>query len=257
MKNRTKQMLREGKQTCGGWLTMGSDVAAEIMAQVGFDWICIDTEHGHGGFQETRHQLQAISTANITPIVRVPWNDLVSIKKTLDLGAQGLIIPWINTKEQAEQAVRYCKYPPEGIRGFAGGTRIWRYGFDDDYLQTVNDEILIAIQIETREAINNLKEIVNIPGIDVIFVGPGDLSFSLGCPLDFENPDHQEAMKTIETVAKNAGIPLGTISAGDNEYLAQMYERGYQFVAVCCDMELMGTAAKNQFKKVKADMLKR
>lgn len=256
MKNRTKQMLREGKQTCGAWLTMGSDVAAEIMAQIGFDWMCIDTEHGHGSFSETRHQLQAISTTDATPIVRVPWNDLVYIKKTLDLGAQGLIIPWVNTKEEAEQAVHFCKYPPAGVRGFAGGTRIWRYGFDDEYLQMVNDEILIVVQIETQEAIRNLKEIVTVPGIDVIFIGFADLSYSLGCPLDLDHPTHKEAMKTIETIAKNAGIPLGTIVAGNNEYLAQMYERGYQFVAVCCEMELMSTAAKQQFKKVKSEFLK-
>jgi 2-keto-3-deoxy-L-rhamnonate aldolase RhmA len=256
MKNMTKQKLRKGEQTCGAWLTMGSDLVAEVMAEVGFDWICIDTEHGHGSFQELRHQLQALAGTATTPIVRVPWNDLVSIKKTLDLGAHGLVIPWVNTREQAEQAVRACKYPPAGVRGFAGGTRIWRYGFDDDYLHTVNDEILIALQIETREAISNLADIVSVPGVDVIFVGPGDLSFSLGCPLDFEHPDHRAAMTTIETTAQQAGLPLGTISAGDNEYLAQLYERGYQFVATCCDLELLRSAAIQQLHTVQTEFLR-
>ena len=256
MKNRTKELLREGKQTCGGWLAMGDDVAAEIMTQVGFDWIVVDNEHGHGDFQDTRHQFQAICTTETTPLVRVPWNDLATLKKVLDLGTQGVIVPWVNTKEEAEQVVRYCKYPPEGIRGYAGGTRAYRYGADEEYLQTVNDELLIAVQIETHEAVKNIKEIVNVSGIDVIFVGPADLSFSLGCPMNYEHPAHIEAMKIIETATKNAGVWLGTAVVGNNEYLAKMYERGYQFVAVCCDMVLLTNATKQQFQLVKQKMMK-
>ena len=254
MKNTTKQMLQDGKQTCGAWLTSGSDVIAEAMSQVGFDWICIDTEHGHGDSRETRTQLQGIGTTSTTPIVRVAWNDLVVIKKILDLGAQGLILPWVNSKDEAEQAVSYCKYPPEGIRGYAGEVRGARYGFDHDYLQTANNEVLIAVQIETREAVQNIEKIVQVPGIDVIFVGTWDLSFSLGCPLDFNHPDHRKAMLRIETAAKEAGKTLGTIT-GNVQDLAKFYDRGYQFVGVCIDMVLLLNAAKTQLHKVRTELL--
>ena len=255
MKNRTKQKLLEGKPTCGMWLSSGSDAAAEAMAQVGFDWMCVDTEHGQGDFQETRSQLQGIGTSPTTPIVRVPWNDLVAVKKILDLGAQGVILPWVNTREQAVYAVNACKYPPDGIRGYAGGNRADRYGFDKEYLQTANEEILIALQIETREAVQNIEDIVRVPGVDVIFVGPWDLSFSLGCPLNFDHPDHREAMRKIETVTKEAGKILGTIT-GDLQDLGKYYDRGYQFVAVGVDMYFLINAAKTQLHRVRTELLK-
>jgi len=255
MKNITKQLLWDGKQTCGAWLTSGSDIIAEAMAQIGFDWICIDTEHGPGDSRETRTQLQGIGTTPTTPIVRVAWKDLVAVKKILDLGAQGLIFPWINSKEDAEQAVSYCKYPLEGIRGYAGEVRGARYGFDGDYLQTANNEVLIAVQIETREAVQNIEDIVQVPGIDVIFIGPWDLSFSLGCPLNFNHPDHREAMLRIETAAKEAGKTLGTI-AGDIKDLFKFYDKGYQFVGVGIDMVLLLNAAKDQLHKVRTELIK-
>lgn len=255
MKNTTKQMLREGKKTCGAWVSTGSDIVTEAMAEVGFDWICIDTEHGPGDFRETRAQLQALSTTPTTPIVRVAWNDMVMVKKILDIGAQGLILPWVNTKAQAEQAVNACKYPPAGLRGYAGEVRGARYGFDRDYLQTANDEILIALQIETREAVQNIEEIVQVPGIDVLFVGPWDLSFSLGCPLNFDHPDHRQAMLRIETVAKEAGKILGTIT-GNLQDLKKFYDKGYQFVATCIDITFLINAAKNQLHQVRTELLK-
>ncbi|MCP4398643.1 MAG: hypothetical protein GY801_15265, partial [bacterium] len=167
MKNTSKHLLKEGKHTCGLWLISGSDIVTEAMAQIGFDWLCIDTEHGSGDFQETRAQLQGIATSATTPIVRPAVNDITVIKKILDLGAQGVIVPWVNTQEEAEYAVRACQYPPVGIRGYAGGTRADRFGLDREYLQTANDEILIAVQIETREGVQNIKEIVQVPGVDV------------------------------------------------------------------------------------------
>ncbi len=255
MKNRTKQLLKEGKHTCGLWLILGSDMVAEAMAQVGFDWLCIDTEHGAGDFQETRAQLQSIATSSTTPIVRPAVNDFTMIKKALDIGAHGLIVPWVNTKEEAEAVVQACKYPPDGLRGYAGGIRADRFGADTDYLHTANEELLIAIQIETREAVQNIEEIVQVPGIDVIFIGPWDLSFSLGCPLDFDHPDHRAAMQRIETAAKAAGKVLGTVT-GDLNDLATYYERGYQFVAIGLDTGLLINAAKSQLHNVR-DVLNR
>lgn len=250
MKNRTKHLLKEGKQTCGLWLISGSDTVAEAIAQIGFDWLCIDTEHGLGDFRETRAQLQGIATSPATPIVRPPVNDLTAIKKHLDLGAQGVIIPWVNTKEESEYAVRACHYPPAGIRGYAGGVRADRFGTDSGYLQTANDELLIAVQIETREGVQNIEEIVEVPGVDVIFIGPWDLSFSLNCPLDFSHPDHRAAMQRVETAAKAAGKILGTVT-GDMQELKKYYERGYQFVALGLEMNLFINAAKTQLHNVR------
>jgi 4-hydroxy-2-oxoheptanedioate aldolase len=180
---------------------------------------------------------------------------MVMVKKILDLGAQGVILPWVNTREQAEYAVQACKYPPEGIRGYAGGTRADRYGFDSDYLQTANEEILIAVQIETREAVQNIQDIVQVPGVDVIFVGPWDLSFSLGCPLNFDHPDHREAMHKAERVTKEAGKILGTIT-GDLQDLAKYYDKGYQFVAVGVEMYFLINAAKAQLSRVRSELLR-
>jgi 2-keto-3-deoxy-L-rhamnonate aldolase RhmA len=252
MKNTTKHLLQEGKQTCGLWLTSGSDTVAEAMAQVGFDWLCIDTEHGNGDFRETRAQLQGIGTSATTPIIRPAVNDFTAIKKMLDLGAQGLVLPWVNSREEAEYAVRACQYPPDGIRGFAGQIRADRFGADPAYLHTANAELLIAVQIETREAVQNIEEIVKVPGVDVIFIGPWDLSFSLGCPLDFEHPDHRAAMQRVEKTAKAAGKVLGTVTS-DLRDLAKYYERGYQFVAIGVEMGLLLNAARTQLQRVKEE----
>lgn len=250
MHNKTKHLLKEGKQTCGLWLISGSDAVTEAIAQLGFDWLCVDTEHGVGDFRETRAQLQGIATSTTTPIVRPAVNDLTAIKKLLDLGAQGLVIPWVNTKAEAEYAVRACRYPPAGIRGYAGGIRADRFGADAEYLQTANEELLIAVQIETREGVQNIEAIVEVPGVDVIFIGPWDLSFSLGCPLDFSHPDHRAAMQRVETAAKAAGKILGTVTGSIND-LKTYYERGYQFVAIGLELNLLINAARMQLQTIR------
>ena len=256
MKNRTKHLLLDGRQTCGLWLTSGSGIVAEAMAQLDFDWLCVDTEHGSGGYQDARAQLQGIATSGTTtPIARPAVNDLTAIKKILDLGAQGVIVPWVNSKEEAEYVVQSCLFPPQGVRGYAGGVRADRFGMDAEYLETVCDELLIAVQIETREAVQHIDEIVQVPEVDVIFIGPWDLSFSLGCPLDFAPPDHRAAMQRVESAAKNAGKILGTVT-GDLKALETYYERGYQFVAIGLEMGLLQNAVKTQLKTVQENFLK-
>ena len=254
MKNRTKQLLKEGKQTCGLWLTSGSGIVSEAMAQLGFDWLCVDTEHGSGGYEDARAQLQGISTSAATPIARPAVNDFTAIKKILDLGAQGVIVPWVNSKEEAEYVVQSCLFPPRGLRGYAGGVRADRFGADSEYLSSVNEELLIAVQIETRDAVQNIDEIVQVSDVDVIFIGPWDLSFSLGCPLDFEHPEHRAAMQRVESAAKAAGKILGTVT-GDLKDLETYYERGYQFVAIGLEMGLLLNAAKDQLNTVREHFL--
>ena len=149
-KNRVKQLLHSGKPTLGSWIQIGHPDVAEIMANMGFDWLVLDNEHGPYSTETTQLLIQAMSSTDTVPIVRVPWNDMVEIKRALDIGAYGVVIPMVNSKEEALHAVRACKYPPTGLRG-VGPRRASRYGLDmKEYLRQANDEILIVIQIETQ-----------------------------------------------------------------------------------------------------------
>lgn len=240
--NRVKRQLKAGKKTAGAWAQLCSPLATEILSRGGFDWILIDMEHAPGDVLTLVSQCQAMAEAGAVPIVRSPWNDLVWIKRILDAGAYGVMIPSINTREQAVAAVRACKYPPAGVRGIAGSPRAAGYGRDTaNYLKRANDEILVILQVETPEAIQNLEEIGKVPGVDMLFIGPMDLSTSMG---HFGNPGHPEvqaAIATIEAKAKAIGVPLGTISAGWEQAKA-LYDRGYQLITLLSDSVLISKA---------------
>src|SRR5574341_586816 len=179
--NHVKRALREGRPTAGSWLHLCSVISAEIMSRAGFDWLLIDMEHGHGDYQMLLGQLQAIEGCPVIPIVRVQWNDPAVVKRVLDLGAYGVMVPWVGSRAEAEAAVRATKYPPEGVRGIAGSHRASGYGrHAAEYWKRANEEILVVVQIETRGALAEIGEIVRVPGIDVVFVGPADLSAALG-----------------------------------------------------------------------------
>ena len=233
--NRVKRMLKEGKKTAGAWAQMASPLTAEILAQAGFDWLIIDMEHGPGDILTLVTQLQAMQGTDAVALVRAPWNDFVSIKRILDTGVHGLLIPYVNTKEEVEEAVRACKYPLEGIRGVAGSPRAQGYGQNVlDYLQRANDEILIITAVETPVAVENLDEILSVDGLDGIFIGPMDLATNMG---HLGNPKHrevQEAITVIESKVLAAGKVLGTI-AGTWEQAHVLYDRGYQLVMLMAD----------------------
>ena len=162
---------------------MCSPLSAECLARGGFDWILIDMEHAGGDILTLMSQCQAIAAAGTgaVPFVLVPWNDLVWIKRILDAGAYGLMIPYVNTKEEAVRAVQACKYPPQGFRGIAGSVRAAGYGRDTaQYLKRANDEIFVMLQVETPQAIENLEEIAKVPGVDALFIGPMDVDRSIG-----------------------------------------------------------------------------
>jgi len=169
-KNRVKKLLKEGKKTSGAWLQIASPFTAEIMGRAGFDWLLIDMEHGPGNILTLVSQLQAISGTDTCALVRTPWNDFVAIKRILDTGVHGLLIPYVNTREEAEAAVRACRYPPDGIRGVAGSPRAQGFGQNvQDYLKNANDEILLITAVETPEAVANLDQILTVEGVDGIF----------------------------------------------------------------------------------------
>ena len=249
--NRVKQMIKAGKKTAGAWAQLCSPIATEILARGGFDWVLIDMEHAPGDLMTLVGQFQAVAAAGTgtLPFVRVPWNDLVWIKRILDAGAYGLMIPYVNTKEEAVRALQACKYPPQGFRGIAGSPRAAGYGRDTgNYLKRANDEVFVMLQVETTQAIDNMEAIATVPGLDAFFIGPMDLSTSMG---HFGNPAHPEVQAAIakaEAKAKALGIPLGTISGGWDQAKG-LYDRGYQLITLISDSVLLSKAGAETMAK--------
>lgn len=249
MENKIKSLLKQGKQTAGAWLQMTSPFSAEIMARAGFDWLIVDMEHAPGDFLNLASQLQAMGEAGCVPFVRAPWNDPVAIKRILDTGVMGVLIPYVNTAEEAKNAVAACKYPPEGIRGLAGSTRAAYFGQNSmDYLKDANDEILVIIAVETGEAIDNLDEILAVEGLDGIFIGPMDLATSMGYFGDPSHPEVQQAIATVEKKTLKAGKYLGTIG-GSWEQAKEKYDRGYQFLMLMSDSVDLAKLAGRTFAR--------
>jgi 2-keto-3-deoxy-L-rhamnonate aldolase RhmA len=247
--NPVKRMIKAGKKTAGAWAQLCSPIATEILGRGGFDWILVDMEHAPGDVLTLVSQFQALGGTGAVPIVRVPWNDLVWIKRILDAGAYGLMIPYVNTKDQAMAAVQACKYPPAGNRGIAGSPRAAGYGRDTaGYLKRANDEIFVMLQVETPQAIDNLEEIAKVPGVDTLFIGPMDLSTSMGHFGNPAHPDVQAAIATVEAKAKKLGMPLGTIS-GSWEQAKALYDRGYQLITLMSDSVLLSKAGADTMAK--------
>jgi 2-dehydro-3-deoxyglucarate aldolase len=223
MKNILKEKLRRGDDVIGTFVTLPHPDVTEVLSRMGFDWLLIDGEHAATGLETMTVMLQAMNGSNCTPIVRPQWNDMVVIKRILDLGAHGVLVPWVNTKVQAEYAVRACKYPPQGLRGY--GPR--RAGlFDPDYVYTANNEIMVIVQIETRQAVNNVDEILSVDGVDACYIGPFDLSFSYGLALpDWNNAEYLAAFDRVLEAAGKAGKPAGMFAVSDNIHWAK--EKGF------------------------------
>ena len=249
--NRVKQLLKEGKFTCGSWVSLCSPIGAEVMGLCGFDWLLIDMEHGAGDYQTLLGQLQALAAAGETvPFVRVQANDPVVIKRVLDLGAWGVMVPGVRSVAEARAAVAAVKYPPQGIRGLAG-VRGGSYGQDPDYVRQANEEIMVILQIETREAIAEIDAILDVPGIDVAFLGPNDLSGDMGHVGQWDHPEVLEAIAKLEAAAEKRNIPLGTISR-DWEAAQACLDKGYRLQALMGDIPLLISSAKgivSQFRE--------
>jgi len=229
VKNPLKEKLRRGEAVIGTFVEIGHPDVTEWLSHLGFDWLLLDAEHAPTGFETLQRMMQAMNGTGCVPIVRPEWNEPVVIKRVLDLGAYGVLIPWVNSKEEAENAVKFCRYPPEGIRGF--GPR--RAGmFDPEYYQTANEELLIAVQIETEEALKNLDEILSVPGIDACYIGPWDLSVSLGfgVPPNWNEPRYLAAFDRVLEAAKRHGKPAGMFTTIDN--IEWALEKGFKFNTV-------------------------
>jgi 4-hydroxy-2-oxoheptanedioate aldolase len=236
--NSFKQALREGKPQIGLWSSLCSNIAAEVLARSGFDWILVDTEHAPNELSGVLSQLQAMACGPVTPVVRPAWNDLVLIKRFLDIGAHNLLIPYVQTVEEARAAVAATRYPPSGVRGVAVVHRSNQYGGVSDYYSRINDEICVIVQIETRQALQNLDAIAALEGIDGLFIGPSDLSAALGHLGHSNHPEVrsaiEDAFRRIRKAGKAPGI-LAPVEADARHWLAQ----GCTVLAVGSDLGLL------------------
>lgn len=242
MKNRVKERLKQGLPAVGNWINIPSPAVAEILAAHGMDWLLIDTEHSPIDYETMEDILRALRGTEVVPLVRVAGNDPVLIKKALDRGAMGVLVPLVNSAEEAAVAVAAAKYPPQGIRGVAG-TRASRYGADlRAYFDAWNEEVLVAVQVETRQALEQVEAIAAVPGVDVLFVGPNDLSANLGVFQQWDHPTFQEAIDRVLAAAGQHGIAAGYMATDSASVLGKI-EEGFRFVAAGSDTRLLGAAA--------------
>ena len=235
---------RRGEQTIGCWLSLANTYTAEAIARLGFDWVCIDLQHGMVDYTDLRGMLPAISNTDTTPLVRVPWNEPYEIMKVLDAGAWGVIVPMINNREEAERAVAACRYPPDGQRSF--GPMRAALASRMSYAKNANSQIACLAMIETRQGIDNLEEIVSTPGLDGIYIGPADLALALGLPPtgDQPQPEHLEVVKRILAACQQQGIAAG-IHTSSLEYTQKYLELGFHFVTLGSESgHMMKNAAK-------------
>lgn len=253
--NIVKKALKKGKITIGSWITIGHTVVAEIMANAGFDWIVVDMEHSVITIDVAQQLIQIIEGCGVVPLVRVGENNPNLIKRVMDAGAYGVVIPMINTKEHAESAVKAVKYPPIGTRG-VGLARAQRYGFNfDEYAATINKESLVIVQIEHIDAVNNLDSILSVEGIDGCIIGPYDLSGSLGMPGNFNHPDIFGALKRVEEVCKEKRVALGMhIIQPDHKLVVKKVSEGYSFLAFSLDILFLGTICREEMARLRREL---
>ena len=247
--NTLKERLQRGETTIGAWVNFGSPDAAEILAHMGLDWLVFDTEHGPWSMETVQRQIQATAGTDIVPLVRVAWNDAVMIKRALDIGAYGVVVPWVNNRAQAEQAVRASRYAPEGIRG-CGPRRCAKYGLErEEYVAVANELVMVIAQVETQKAVDNLADICSVEGIDAVFVGPSDLACSLGLKGDKRHPRNLQTITRILEVGKAHNTPVGIYGLGP-EHIEEHIRQGFQFVVVGSDMSLMMHGLRDIFKRM-------
>jgi len=244
MANKVKEMWAANKAVVNGWLAIPSAFSAEMYAQCGWDSVTVDMQHGVQDYQSCVACFQGMQPHNVTPMVRVPWLEPGIIGKVLDAGAYGVICPMVNTAEEARALVQYSKYPPKGTRS-NGPIRAGSYGSSGNYQKTANDEILVIPMIETQTALDNLEAILDVPGVDGIYVGPSDLGFSLGMEpkLDREEPEIMAIYKRLLKETKKRGIAAG-LHNGTAAYANKMIKMGFKLVTISNEVGLMQVAAK-------------
>jgi len=240
-----KEKLRNCEVSIGSWITLGHPSIAEIMAKAGFDWLTVDMEHSAITLHHAQHLIQVIELCGVLPLVRVGENNPTLIKRVMDAGAHGVIVPMVNTKDDAVKAVDSVRYPPMGKRG-VGLARAQGYGLEfDRYKEWVNKESVVIVQIEHIEAIKNLEEILGVDGVDGSIIGPYDLSGSMGMPGEFENQEFRKAITHYESICRKMKKPMGFhIVQPDREKLMENKKSGYTFIAIGVDILYLGLKCK-------------
>jgi 4-hydroxy-2-oxoheptanedioate aldolase len=241
--NSFKRALRAGKAQIGLWSSLSSNYTVEVIAGAGFDWILLDSEHSPADLENLLTQLQAAAPYPTHAVVRVPWNDMVTIKRTLDVGAQSLLIPYVNTPDEASKAVSYTRYPPAGLRGVAGTTRATRFGRVKDYAKRAHEEICVLVQVETQQALDNLDAICAVDGVDGVFIGPADLHASLGYTGETANPKVKPLIDDAIRRIRKSGRAPGILTPNEAD-ARHWLECGALFVAVGSDSGILARGAE-------------
>jgi len=238
-----KEKVRAAEPGIGTFLGMGSAVAAEVCALSGFDWLLVDLEHGAGGEDALLGQILAAGTHGVPIVVRAESADRIRAGRVLDMGAAGVMFPRLDSPAQVAEAIAHLRYPPQGDRGVAGYNRARLFGADGLTAEQVNDTIVGIVQIETLSALDNVAEIAAIPGVDVLFIGPADLSTALGVPGQLDSSPFRSAVAKVVQAARAAGIAAGILSR-DADHANACLEDGFTFVGVGSDATLLASAAK-------------
>ncbi len=241
--NQFKRALASGGTPIGAWLVSAAPAAAEALGCVGFDFLVVDMEHTPIDLQQLVGILQAIAGTPAQAIVRPPWNDMVMVKRVLDSGAQSLLLPFVQNADEARRAVAYTRYPPAGLRGVAAAHRGSRYGTIPNYVQRADGEICVIVQIETPTAFAQLEAIAAVPGVDSIFIGPADLSASMGYPGDMGNPAVQDKLRAGAQNCKRLGKPCGIVGANP-DMVGKFLDYGFSWVAVGSDLAMLVSRAQ-------------
>jgi len=227
-----------GGYPVGSWVMSASPVVAEAVGCAGFDWCVVDMEHTPLDQMDLVHMLQAIAGTAMLPITRVPWNDTVMVKRVLDAGAQTIMFPFVQNAAEAARAVTACKYPPEGVRGMAAMSRGSRFGTVKDYFKVANTAVSVIVQIETPQAMSRMHEIASVPGVDSIFIGPGDLSGAMGHVGNLLHPEVVALMAEGVQACHRAGKPVGTVG-GTPEAVAIYRGIGCDYIGCASDLGLL------------------
>lgn len=245
MNNVLKDKLKSNTFTIGSWITLGHTAIAEILANAGFDWLVVDLEHSTISIEQAGNLIRVIDLCGVAPLVRLTSNHPDQIKRVMDAGAHGIIVPMVNSADDALRAIAATRYAPQGNRG-VGLARAQRYGPGfHDYLQWQSDGPVVIVQIEHRDALDQLEAVLSVPGVDGFIIGPYDLSCSMGMPGEFERPEFKEAMSRILSTGLRIGCAAGLhIVEPDQSRLRQVITEGYSFIAYSVDIRMLDVAAR-------------
>jgi 2-keto-3-deoxy-L-rhamnonate aldolase RhmA len=251
--NPVKKALKDGKVVIGATVTAANPDVAATLAGAGFDFLWIEMEHSPLTLETVRSMILATRGLKAMPFTRVPVNELWMAKRVLDIGSLGVIFPFTSTRELAEQAVKACKYPPQGLRGFGAGMAASRWGMSgSDYAKFANENVLVVVIIEQKQAIDNIEQIASVPGVDVLFIGVNDLSFSLGVGGKTNDPIVEEAVNKVLAAGKKYNIPVG-YPTGNPDEINKRIAQGFRFFQASSDLGMMAAGARDLLSKIQRD----